>query len=208
MKKGYTQIAIIMDRSGSMNVIKDDMQGGLWSLIVEQHKMPGVCRVNLYRFDHIWEPMFDKLSGDIQQVDCTLVPRGNTALYDSVVKSLSDLEAKVFAMPEEERPEFVFVVVITDGADNASRENTRAASNAAVERVIEKYGWKFTYLGAGPDAFEEGHQMRSSVKGVQMKGFMPTQGGTRRAYASYSAGIGAVRSGKAKDVEMPPDDEK
>lgn len=32
-----TEIAIILDRSGSMQQIKDDMDGGLWAMLVEQH---------------------------------------------------------------------------------------------------------------------------------------------------------------------------
>jgi hypothetical protein len=197
--KDLTEIAVIRDRSGSMNTIKDDMEGGLWSLTTEQHGMPGVCRVSLYDFDHEWKAVFEaKPSGSITKDECRLVPRGNTALYDSVVKSLASLEARILAEPEDARPEFVFVVVITDGKDNASEENTRADANKATKRVIEKYGWKFSYLAAGPEAFEEGEAIGAGAP-VAVVAFAADAGGTRSAYQSYSRGIADVRSRKADD---------
>ena len=82
---------MVLDRSGSMMSLKDDMEGGLWATITEQHRQPGRCRVSLYQFDDVWEPVWEAKtpSGAISADDCRLVPRGSTALHDAVVKSLA-----------------------------------------------------------------------------------------------------------------------
>ena len=100
-----TEIAVVLDRSASMNSIKDDMDEGLWTTILEQHSQPGRCRVSFYQFDDEWETVFEgKMSGDVKQNDCRLVPRGNTALNDAVVKSLAAIEDRILKEPETERP--------------------------------------------------------------------------------------------------------
>ena len=81
-----TEIAVVLDRSGSMSSIKDDMEGGLWATITEQNGLPGRCRVSLYQFDTEWETVFEaKPSGDVCREDCMLTPRSQTALFDGLL---------------------------------------------------------------------------------------------------------------------------
>ena len=198
-----TELAVVLDRSGSMFSIKDDMEGGLWATITEQNGLPGRCRVSLYQFDDQWEAVFEaKASGDICRDDCRLVPRGRTALNDAVVRSIAALEARILLKePEEDRPGIVVVVVITDGRDNASRENTKADSNAAIARVEEKYGWDFIFLGAGKDNFEDGAAMMAGTRGV---GMAYDKSNVKGMSQVYSAAIGRRRAGKKLDLN--PDD--
>jgi len=44
MKKGYTHINILLDRTGSMESIRDDVIGGFNTFLKEQQKQPGVAR--------------------------------------------------------------------------------------------------------------------------------------------------------------------
>jgi hypothetical protein len=45
-------------------------------------------------------------------------------------------------------------VIITDGAENASREYSAEKVKAQIKRQKEKYGWEFIFLGANIDAVE------------------------------------------------------
>lgn len=196
-----TEIAVVLDRSGSMANIKDDMEGGLWTLVTEQHGMPGRCRVSLYRFDDDFEVAFEgKSSGEITRDDCRLVPRGQTALFDAVVKSLSAVEARILAEAEDARPEIVVVVVITDGKNNASRENTREDARKATDRATTKLGWKFAFLAADADGFDDGHSMAAGAKGTSVGTYDVANVG--EAYQRTSRGISDVRSGLAPDVDV------
>lgn len=59
--KGRTEIAVILDRSGSMQSIRDDMVGGLASFVEGQRKEPGTCTLSLYQFDDTYEVMFEAM---------------------------------------------------------------------------------------------------------------------------------------------------
>lgn len=193
-----TEVAIILDRSGSMASIKDDMEGGLWTTITEQNGQPGRCRVSLYQFDDKWDVCFEaKPSGEITQDDCRLVPRGSTALFDGAVKSLSSLEARILGEPEEERPGKVVVVMITDGMENASRENTRDDANKIIARVTDKYSWEFLFLAADEGGFSDGAAM---MKGTRGRRLMYDKGDTRGVSQVYSAAISKTRDGGDFDL--------
>jgi len=203
-----TEVAIILDRSGSMSSIKDDMEGGLWTTITEQNGLPGRCRVSLYQFDDKWETVFEaKPSGEICQDDCRLVPRGQTALLDGAVKSLSALEARILAEAEDERPGNVIVVMITDGRENASRENTREDANKIIDRVTDKYNWEFLFLAADKQGFEDGASM---MKGTKGKRLMYDKSNTRGMSQAYSSAIGSMRGGGKMDIgvsDVPDSDD-
>lgn len=193
-----TEVAIILDRSGSMQSIRDDMEGGLWATITEQNGLPGRCRVSLYQFDDEWEAVYEaKPSGEITQDDCRLVPRGQTALHDAVVKSLSALEDRILREPEVERPGKVIVVMITDGMENHSQENTREDAREIIDRVTDKYDWEFLFLAADKDGFEDGAAMMRGTKGKRL---MYDKANTRGMSMAYSSAIGSARAGGTFDI--------
>jgi len=196
-----TEIAVVLDRSGSMANIKDDMEGGLWTLVTEQHGMPGRCRVSLYSFDDVFEIVFEgKPSGEIKREDCRLVPRGSTALCDAVVKALSAVEARILGEAEDARPDLVVAVVITDGHENASRENTRDDARKAIQRATEKLGWKFAFLAANAEGFDDGGTMSAGARGTSVGTYDSAHVG--EAYRRVSRGVGAVRKGLLPDVDV------
>lgn len=191
-----TEIAIVLDRSGSMSRIKTDMEGGLWTLIREQHANPGRCRVSLYRFDDRFEEAFEgKASGEITPKDCELVPRGGTALCDAVVRALAAIESRIKGEPEDERPDMVFVCVVTDGHENASRENTKAQAREAVEHATEKLGWNFHFMAADLAGFEDAQQIAGGLRGASVAQHEPNALGVA-GYQNYSAGVTRSRTGK------------
>ena len=192
-KDSMTEIAVIMDRSGSMSSIKEDMEGGLWSFVEEQKKMEGRCKMSLFHFDTVWEEVFDGRPIDkVTQKDCTLQPRGSTALNDSIVKSLHALEKRILSEDDLERPDAVIVIVITDGKENASRENTRQDARDAAKRMAEKYQWKFLFLAADTEGFEEG---ASIFSGIDAAGMVYDKKDVGASSKLYSEVISSVRSG-------------
>ena len=78
-----THIAFLLDRSGSMHSIKDDTEGGFNAFIAEQRQQGGECRVTLAQFDNEYEEVYRDLP--LAEVPALrLVPRGSTALLDSI----------------------------------------------------------------------------------------------------------------------------
>ncbi|MDR2895292.1 MAG: VWA domain-containing protein [Propionibacteriaceae bacterium] len=154
----YTDITVVLDRSGSMATIKTDMEGGFNHFIAEQAKDPGDCRVSLAQFDTDYETVYSQRPiGQVPALD--LQPRGGTALLDAMGRSINETGQRLAAMAEADRPGVVFFVIITDGCENSSKEFSSEQIKQLVERQENTYGWQFTYLGANQDALVEAGKM-------------------------------------------------
>jgi hypothetical protein len=150
-----THLYFLLDRSGSMQSIKTDTEGGFAAFIEEQRSAAGECRVTLAQFDNEYDVVYtDRPIADVPALD--LQPRGSTALLDAIGRTVSDAGKRLAAMPEDERPGTVIVAVMTDGMENASQEWTHPAIKALVEQQTRQYGWQFLYMGADQDAIEVG----------------------------------------------------
>ncbi len=153
--QNLTHIYLLLDRSGSMQSIKADTEGGFAAFIEEQRSAPGQCRVTLAQFDTHYDVVFEDLDvGDVPALD--LQPRGSTALLDAMARLITDSGNRLAALTEADRPGSVIVAIMTDGMENASREWTHPAIKALVEQQTEQYGWQFLYMGADQDAIEVG----------------------------------------------------
>jgi hypothetical protein len=153
-----TLIAVLLDRSGSMESIKSDTEGGFNAFVQEQAKQPGEATVTLAQFDTEYEVVYaNRAIADVGPLQ--LQPRGGTALYDAVGRLITDVGAELAARPEAERPGHVIVVVLTDGHENSSREWTGQAVSAVIKRQESEYSWDFVFLGANMDAVAVGQQM-------------------------------------------------
>ena len=151
-------IAIILDRSGSMQRVKSDTEGGLKAFLDAQTEAPGETTVSLYQFDDRYEVVYENRPlADIPSY--TLQPRGATALYDAVGRTINAVGQQLADTPEADRPAEVIVVILTDGHENASREFSQAAIKSAITLQQDEHGWKFVFLGADQDAFEAGGSM-------------------------------------------------
>lgn len=156
MRPGLTDIIVLLDRSGSMQVAKSDTIGGFNNFIEEQAKLPGEARVTFVQFDSHdpHEVAYSRrLIAEVPQLtDSTYQPRGSTPLYDAMGKTIHAAGEVFAAMAEDDKPETVVMVILTDGQENCSHEWTRDGVFKLVQEQQEKWGWKFVYLGANQDA--------------------------------------------------------
>lgn len=197
----FTEIAIVLDRSGSMESIRADMEGGLWAMIEEQKKGPGRCRVSLYRFDDSLEVAFEGVPiENVTTEHCRLVPRGSTALNDAVVKSLAKIEERVKG--EAIAPDLVVVVVITDGGENASREATTESARQVIKRAEAEFGWHFTFLSCDAAGFADGQRMTVGTRAAgAVRAFAATGSGTSYANRLYSCAVSNLRGGQSLGID-------
>ena len=71
MKDDYTHISVILDRTGSMETIRDDTIGGFNVFLDEQKNQPGTATLTLVQFDSqdSYEIIYDfKLHCDSREV--------------------------------------------------------------------------------------------------------------------------------------------
>ncbi len=151
-------IAVLLDRSGSMETIKSDTEGGFNAFVAKQHGQSGDARVTLAQFDTDYDVVYaNRPIDEVPPLD--LQPRGMTALYDALGRLITDVGAELAAKPEDERPGSVVVVVLTDGHENSSREWSHDAVSAAIRRQEREYSWDFLFLGANMDAVAIGQRL-------------------------------------------------
>ena len=187
------EIAIILDRSGSMASIKEDMEGGFKTFMEEQRLVPSPCVVSLYQFDNDMNVVFEERPlADV--ADLVLAPRGGTALYDAMGQVIVMMGERLAKKPEQERPGKVVVLVITDGQENASKEYAAASVKNMVTEQREKYNWQFAFLGANIDSFDVGGHL--GVAATSTANYEANARGVRQGYQVSGQAVRSYRSGR------------
>lgn len=155
MNTNYTAGALVVDRSGSMWNIADDVRGSVEQFINDQKKQDGSkVRMTVAQFDHTYEIINDL--EDIESIDAAnfaknYSPRGSTALLDAIGRATIDMQKKIETMSE--KPNRVVVAIITDGEENSSTEfNLEKIKGIIQEKTAA--GWDFIFLGASLDAIK------------------------------------------------------
>ncbi len=169
-KQGLTEIVCVLDRSGSMESVREDSIGGFNRFLKDQKAAPGEARMTVTIFDTVYEIIHDgKPIAEVPDLTHeTYIPRGMTALLDAVGRTIDNVGARLKGLTEDERPEKVIFVILTDGQENASKEYTREKLLASINHQQEKYGWEFLYLGANQDAFAVARGIGIAVSGTQL----------------------------------------
>lgn len=164
----YTHIHLLLDRTGSMDKVKQETIGGVNAFIAEQQRQSGKCTFSLVQFDSNdpYEVIHDftPIAHVVPLTEATFVPRGWTPLYDAMDKSVDECLKRIQAM--DTRPSKVIIVVVTDGEDNASTRANKATVKDKIKTITEK-GWVMVYLGVGIDAMDDGAQL-GITKGTTM----------------------------------------
>lgn len=160
--KDATYISVLLDRSGSMQSVKDETISGFNHFLKEQKAVGDNASLTLVQFDtasvdvmHENVPIknIPDLTGD------SYSPRGGTPLLDALGEAITNTGNTLAAIPEDKRPDKVVFVVITDGQENSSHKFSKAKIKEMVEHQTNSYKWMFVYLGANQDAFTEAARM-------------------------------------------------
>ena len=206
MKKGYSHILTIIDRSGSMYELQNDVIGGFNSFIADQKKVEGKATLSLIQFDNMYEVNYEMM--DIQEVPDlntqTYVPRGSTAMYDAIGKAILSLGSDLAAMNESNRPEKVIVLIQTDGQENDSHEFRQDTIKKMITEQEDTYNWEFVFLGANIDAVNAAGGIGISAS-KSMKSANNAQG-MRSAFFSLSSNISSYRTGDTSDMKYAQKD--
>jgi len=196
----FTEIACVLDRSGSMYSIVNDAIGGFNTFLKEQRELEGNANISIYFFNDRYESLVENI--DVKSVkDLTIDTYrtgGSTALFDSIGKTVINLEQKINDM--EVKPKNTLVVILTDGEENSSKEFT---DKTKIKEMIEKKrgegNWEFLFLAANQDAFAEATSYGMSV-GNSMN-FTATGDGVKHAYMKMSKSASKFRGITLSDYE-------
>jgi len=208
MKSDYTHITVILDRTGSMESIRDDTIGGFNAFLTQQKAEPGLATLTLVQFD-TQDPyevihQFQILSEIPELTRETFVPRASTPLLDAIGRGINDLEKSLIDMEENKKPSRVVMVIITDGQENSSREFKKDHIEKMIREKQEKFDWQFVFLSADlaaiGDAINHGIHARSSMS------YDKNRRGTAAAWNSTSQRIADYRSARSNSVSFTDED--
>ena len=157
MKKNLTELVFILDKSGSMGYLVNDVVGGFNSMIEKYKEELEEVYVTTVLFDEVHRVLHNHINiNDIEPITRKdYYASGCTALLDAVGRTINSVGERLYNTPEEERPEKVIFVINTDGEENSSREFTRSKVKEMIEHQQTKYSWGFLFLGANIDAERE-----------------------------------------------------
>ena len=190
-----TDIRLVLDASGSMGPIADDVRGGINSFIEDQRKIKGKCQVSMVQFNHNLYNVYQnqKLKNVPELTRTNYEVGGMTALLDAFGQELS----------RETKADVTIIVVFTDGLENASEIHTSDTIRRLVKRR-EAEDWQIVYMGADVDSFGEASAVGvSSVKTMNVE---KSAAGLSAAYSSMSMNVGNVRSGAKVDMAFEDSD--
>lgn len=198
-----TEILVILDRSGSMATIAADVVGGVNTFLDEQRRNGPDARVTIVQFDsqdpqHVLVdavPIAEVTPFDIRHFR----PRGGTPLLDALGRAVGRLRADRTAGSLAGSPRDVIVAVVTDGAENQSREFTLADVNRLIE-TCEAEGWNFVYLSADRNAFHDAERMGFKAGAVVQ--FDHTGAGTREVFGRLASGTAKARDKKRRGEQV------
>lgn len=159
--KNYTDINILLDRSGSMQSIKNDTIGGFNNFLKSQKRDNPTAIVTLAQFNYYYELVksAQRVSEIEELTENSYNPDGGTALLDNLTRLVHETGHRLCQLREEDRPSKVIVVIMTDGEENASTRYTLEEVKSMIRHQEDKYSWEFVYIGANQDAIKAGTSM-------------------------------------------------
>ncbi len=193
MNKNYTEIAFVLDRSGSMQSCRDAALEGFNHFLREQQAVEGLARLTLVLFDDEYLVPFRSLpvAEIVPLTTDTYLPRASTALLDAIAQTILELGEQLAALPEAERPAQVIVAVLTDGLENASRNYTWAQVAQLIRQQTEQYRWTFLFLGANQDAIATAAQL--SIAAANAANYVADDIGMQAMHTILADKVGAMR---------------
>ena len=152
----HIELALVIDKSGSMAGLESDTIGGFNAMIEKQRKGDGEALVSTVLFSNRSEVLHDR--ADVKDVrpltEADYFVGGSTALLDAIGGAIHHIgNVHRYARPEDV-PERTLFVITTDGQENASRRYGLRKVRQMIELEKSQYGWEFLFLGANIDAIQ------------------------------------------------------
>jgi len=210
MNPHLTEIAYILDRSGSMQCMQEPAVAAFNDFIKIQLDVPGDARLTLVQFDDAYEvPIATTPIHEVPQLTAaTYTPRGSTALLDAIGRTIKETSARIDAIPEADRPGKVILTIFTDGQENASREYTATHISDLIRLYRDTKGWEFLFLAANQDAIANAAAMNMDTH--SSANVMYSMAGVKSTGSAMSRKVRSMRmkSSGTMDAQALEDDAK
>lgn len=198
MSAKKTLVTLLLDGSGSMDLIKDDTIGAINAYTGTLKKAGEDIRFSLVKFSSQGSGMMDlekifvakKVSKIPAMTDEDYVPRGGTPLIDAACTTIQAIAASLEGRDDTK----VVVAIQTDGNENSSCEFTWNDLKRLISEK-EEMGWEFLFMGCGINAYDQGSKM--GIKASKTLSYGKNQAETRAAFAATAENTALYALGAA-----------
>ena len=129
-----------------------------------------------------------------------------TALFDAIGKTINIIGKKLSDLKEEERPEKVVFVILTDGQENSSLEYRFEVISDMIKHQTEKYNWTFVFLGSELSAVDQAINM--GISSSNTLNYSADAEDVQILYKSVSSSVSKLRMAKEAKMDFFSEDEK
>jgi Mg-chelatase subunit ChlD len=202
LDNSYTDITIILDKSGSMSGLRSDTIGGINTFIAGQQEQEG-DKVLLTVIQFSYTSKVTVKRKRIENVEpftyADYVPGGGTALLDALGDAITAAGSRFRSMREADRPSKVLFVVITDGEENQSTRYTLDRVKNMISEQQDTYKWQFVFLGANQDSFKVAGSF--GIAAWNTSNYFSTSEGVMHMYTALNSNTRSYRKDSADVVQ-------
>ena len=187
----YSEIAFVLDRSGSMKSCQQAAIEGFNQFLADQQKTDGFAKLTLVLFDDEYLVPISSIPVEevVSLTDDTYQPRGCTALLDAIGQTIDDLGQRLAELAEKDRPGQIIVAILTDGLENASQRFTWKEIAGKIKNQTDT--WIFLFLGANQDAIATAANL--SIAANNAANYVADAAGSKAGQAAFSRKMSALR---------------
>jgi hypothetical protein len=155
LDENWTHIVALVDCSGSMSIINPQNTANELTKLVREQSATRIT-TTLATFNNTYKIIKNKVDGKEFMVTAQEInPNGPTAIQESFCKLIDDTGSDLASMTDV-RPAKVIMIILTDGAENASTEEYAGVSGLhmlqeKIKHQQEVYNWIFYLLAANLD---------------------------------------------------------
>jgi uncharacterized protein YegL len=195
-----TIVTFLLDKSGSMETIKENTIDGFNAYLTELRKSTDNIFMSLLQFDTYGiEKTFTNCS--VKEAPDLIygafTPRGGTPLIDAAYKTIKAVEGLV-----KDATTKVVICIMTDGEENSSTEYDYPELAALIAEKT-KLGWQFNFMGSGFDAYQQSAKLGLSA-GQTMAYSATDLVSNKRAFAASAGNTRSYASGESINTNYTP----
>jgi hypothetical protein len=197
-KKGSArllEVVVVLDRSGSMDVIRQSTIAAFNGLLETQLRQTDArtTHLSLVLFNDEVNQVWSSVPlPEVEKLSCRMYePRGNTAFYDALGITINTMDLR---LSREDTPTAsaatdreVLIAAISDGLENSSYRYRFPEIRDLIRRTITERHWDFLYLG--PDELSRDWAIELGFPAENVEIFPVTDQGIHDSCRKISAAI-------------------
>lgn len=185
-KLNPVRLVFILDRSTSMEQMREEAINGFNQFVKAQQELPGKATFSFVLFDTDVVTVYD--DADLKKIPAltydTYKPQGMTALLDAIGMTVERYK-------HAKKSEKTIVAILTDGAENASRKYATFQIQNMLKEVQNEGKWEILFLGANLDTAKFAHD--AGMKLSNSTGYDYTKKGMSDIIGAASYATSALR---------------